>query len=344
MAMRYKSSKHIFVPYDRLDSSPNVIVDGAAAAGTVLTLSHWPKSGTPAGLKRDTSAEIVFAYLDSPDLYPNADSVSNNHFDEDGLVGVFALTDPLTAEQNRDLLMDVASAGDFGVYKRRDAARIAFAISTCADSNTSPLPKEIFEMPYPQMAGRLYESLLEFVPRFIASLNDYKNLWETEDTKLSASEQLIEDGKITIEEHPRLDLAVVHIPGDLLPMPLNDFGQLCLNECHPSAINSRTKCSRLLVVQGQQIEFQYRYESWVQLVSRRPPPRVNLKNLADELNQNETSEGHWVFDGVERITPWLHLEGNSATSIAAENILKRLEKHLKTGAPAWNPYDQIDHG
>ena len=50
-----------FVPYHELnDSTPNIIVDGAAGPGTVLTLSHWPKSGTPEALKRDTFRRDCF--------------------------------------------------------------------------------------------------------------------------------------------------------------------------------------------------------------------------------------------------------------------------------------------
>ena len=45
-----------FSPYSETVSVPNVIVDGAANKSTLLTLSHWPKSGTPAELKADTSA------------------------------------------------------------------------------------------------------------------------------------------------------------------------------------------------------------------------------------------------------------------------------------------------
>ena len=124
-----------------------------------------------------------------------------------------------------------------------------------------------------------------------------------------------------------LDLAVVHIPENHL------------TECHPFALHSRTKCTRLLIEHGQHVEFQYRYESWVQLASRRPPLRVDLKELARELNLEETSGGRWVFDGVERITPRLHLEGSAVTSLSPEAIRKRLEQHLTTGASAWNPYD-----
>jgi uncharacterized protein DUF6687 len=51
-----------FIRYDRAAGIPNIVVDGAAAAQTVLTLSHWPKSAMPARFRADTSAEIVFNY------------------------------------------------------------------------------------------------------------------------------------------------------------------------------------------------------------------------------------------------------------------------------------------
>ena len=328
-----------FVPYERLDSSPNIIVDGAAGTGTILTLSHWPKSGTPAGLKRDTSAEIVFAYLDSPAFHVRAEIVSNNHFDEDGLIGIFALVDPATGEKYRNLLIDAANAGDFGVFKHRDAARIAFAISAYADPETSPLPAELFALPYPQMASQLYGRLLKVLPRLLTNLGAFKQFWEAEDEKLAASEELIEKGGITIEEKPAVDLAIAHIPEHLATQPVHRFTQRRLAECHPFALHTRTDCSRLLILQGRHVEFHYRYESWVQLASRRPPPRVDLTALALELNQEESSGERWVFDGVERITPRLRLEGTSTTSFPPATIQERLERHLATGLPAWNPYD-----
>jgi hypothetical protein len=328
-----------FAPYEQLDSIPHIIVDGAATVDTVLTLSHWPKSGTPSNLKRDTSAEIVFAYLDSPSLHVQADAVSNNHFDEDGLVGIFALIDLSMAEKYRDLLMDAARAGDFGVYEHRDAARIAFTISAYADSNASPLPKEIFELPHPQLTGRLYEHLLELFPRFLTDLDDFKQHWEEEDAQLSASEELIARGEIAIEEQLNLDLAIIHIPENLAANPVHRLAQARSARCHPMALHNRTDCSRLLIEQGQAIEFQYRYESWVQLASRRPLLRVDLSDLAGELNQEETSGGRWKFDGVDRITPQLHLEGSPATSISPRRIQMHLEQRLSTGKPAWNPYD-----
>src|SRR5262245_23297749 len=100
-----------FVPYHELGDRPNVIVDGAANAHTVLTLSHWPASPTPDALRDDLSAQIVFRYLDRPDLRVDTDVVSNNHFDEDGLVGVYSLLFPEDAQRNRELLIGIAAAG-----------------------------------------------------------------------------------------------------------------------------------------------------------------------------------------------------------------------------------------
>lgn len=106
-----------FVPYDDLGETPNIVVDGAGNPATEITLSHWPKSGTHKDLKADTSAEIVFNYLDSPAFHVAAEAVTNNHFDEDGLVGVFTLIEPEAACAMRELLCDAARAGDFATYR-----------------------------------------------------------------------------------------------------------------------------------------------------------------------------------------------------------------------------------
>ena len=328
-----------FLPYDQLGSVPNVIVDGARTESTVLTLSHWPKSGTPTEVKGDTSTAIVFNYLDSPKLHVDADVVSNNHFDEDGLVGIFAMLEPAMAEHHRDMLVDVAQAGDFGIFVRREAARIAFTLSAYVDADTSPLPRSLFELPYAELASELYVRLLDVLPRLLTRVDDYRTFWESEDAKLTASEELIENGLITIDERPELDLAVVRLPEDLTRDRVHRFTQQRLAECHPFALHNRTACTRLLVLQRGRAELQYRYEGWVQMASRRPAPRVDLSALANELNHEESTEGRWVFDGVDQITPRLHLEGSSTTSIPLDTIVRRVEHHLQTGPPAWNPYD-----
>ena len=328
-----------FVPYEQLGGRPNIIVDGAACDGTLLTLSHWPHSHTPLELLRDTSTEIAFAYLDSPRHHVQADAISNNHFDEDGLIGIFTLLHPEIAQQHRELLIDAASAGDFAVYRNRDAARIAFTISTYGDSMASPFALDLFELPYAQMASSLYVRLLDLLPRLITHITDFDSLWRDEDDRLSWSEELLDKGEVTIEELPDIDLAVVKIPRDLPERTVHRFARATLADVHPYALHSRTRCTRMLLMRGQHVEFHYRYESWVQLASRRPPARVDLAPLAAVLNEQETSGGRWRFDGVDKITPTLTLEGSESTSVPPAEIRRLLQRYLSTGVPAWNPYD-----
>ena len=269
-----------FVPYDQSTAIPNVIVDGTANDSTVLALSHWRRSGTPEELASDTSAEIVFKYLDTPRFHVEAEAVSNNHFDEDGLIGVFALLQPQIALKHRSLLIDAAQAGDFGVYKDRNAARIAFVISAYADPETSPLPKSIFRMHYPELAAELYREVLNVMPALLGDIQAYRALWKEEDRKLTESEKLIEDGIVSIEERPDLDLAIVRIPDTLGASRVHRFTQSRSVECHPFAIHNQTARSRLLAMKGRSVEFQYRYESWVRMVSTRPALRIDLTALA----------------------------------------------------------------
>ena len=105
-----------FVPYHLLDGRPSVVVDGSPAPGTVLTVTHWPGYPPPAGIEDDLSAQMAFRLLDRPDLVPSkADAVSNNHYDQDGLVSIYALVAPDDAVPRRTFLEDVAFAGDFAL-------------------------------------------------------------------------------------------------------------------------------------------------------------------------------------------------------------------------------------
>jgi hypothetical protein len=327
-----------FVPYDQTISIPNVIVDGTANNGTVLTLSHWRRSGTPEELMADTSAEIVFKYLDAPRFHVAAEAVSNNHFDEDGLIGVFAFAQSRIALRHRELLIDAAQAGDFGVYKDRNAARIAFVISSYADPETSPLPKSIFQLRYPELAAELYREVLVVMPALLEDIHAYRAMWEEEDRKLTESEKLIGGGIVTIEERPELDLAIVRIPDTIDASRVHRFTQSRAVECHPFAIHNQTTRSRLLLIKGGDVEFQYRYESWVRMASRRPALRIDLTSLAEELNREE-GDARWIFEGVDRIVPRLYRKGTRQGGIAAGRVIEFLERALRTNVAAWNPYD-----
>src|SRR5262245_21555464 len=128
-----------FVPYHLLEERPSVILDGSPAPGTLLTVTHWPGYPPPAGVADDLSAQMAFRLLDRPDLLPEAaEAVSNNHFDQDGLVSIHALVDPDDAAPRRAFLEDVASAGDFAVARDRAAARLSMVLAALAKDDDLP--------------------------------------------------------------------------------------------------------------------------------------------------------------------------------------------------------------
>ena len=327
-----------YVPYEELDGRANVIVDGSGCAGTVLTLSHWPGSRTAAPLQADLSAEIVMRYLEHPQLQVDADAVSNNHFDEDGLMGVFALVDPDTARAHKDLLVDTARAGDFGWSHTRHAARISFAISTLVDPEVSPLDPSRFEGDYPQVAAGLYRELLPRVPDLLADVDRFEDLWAAEDAHLTASDAAFDDERVTIEEMPDLDLAVVRTRERLDERTMHRFTQRRSSGLHPMAVHNRTNMTRVAYLSGRRYEVQLRYETWVQLVSRTPLPRVDLAVLGNRLDELETSGGSWHFDGVAAIAPALTLQGAPDSSIEPQQFLDELYTFLPTAPAAWDPW------
>lgn len=286
-----------YVPYEKLGSTPNVIVDGAAQSATVLTLSHWPGSATPAHLKRDASAEIALAWLESGDPKVDADVVSNNHFDEDGLTGVWALLHPSEALARKELLADVARAGDFGVYRSRTAARIALAISTW-DGYEEGLPKLLDLLDHPDRA---------------------RSRWEEGDAAITASEARLDRGDVRIDERADLDLAIVTYAPSL---PALD------EACHPMALHTRTPRSRLLLVQGRRYEFRYRYESWVQYASRAIPPRLDLAPLAMALSKEDSVR--WSAESIDEITPAMRATGESR--LDAATVTREVERFLEKGS------------
>jgi len=328
-----------YVPYAKLRGRPNIIVDGAPLKSTVLTLSHWPNNVTPPELLRDTSTETVFAYLAAPEFHVTVPAVSNNHFDEDGLFSMFALREPVMALRYRDLLVDASRAGDFGIFRQRDAARLCFAIEACADPATSPLDPKTFEVCERERVVRLYRQMLERLPDLIEQLPAHQALWSVQDAHLDESLSLVGQGQVAIEEIPSGDIAVVRIPAGLPARRLRRYLAPEQGAVHPFAIHQATDCNRILRIQGARYELQYRYESWVQLASRRPALRVSLEPLAERLNQIESAPGTWRGEPVTEVAPRLYLDGADGSRISAEEFIRLVCDYLASAPVAWDPYD-----
>lgn len=301
-----------FRAYQETVGVPNVVVDGAANAGTVLVLSHWPGSGTPAKYRADVSAEIVLNFLKSGDS-AGADVVTNNHFDEDGLVGVFCLLQPEFALAHRTLLVDVAQAGDFVKSATKQGAQIAFAISAMAEQVKAGGS-------YLEQTAEKYRQLLPRLQKLVETPEAFKEFWEPEFEQYERGATAVQRGSVIIEEHPEVDAAVVrYLEGD----------------CHPMAIHNGTEATALIGVRGKRVDLQYRYEGWVQFVSRKIHARRDLNAVAKRLTDLE-DHAVWAFDGVDSISPRLYTKGD--TSLEPEFVIGQMLHGLRTLPAAWDPF------
>jgi hypothetical protein len=323
------------VPYSQLNGVANIIVDGAAQEDTVLTLSHWPGSGSPPAFQADTSTEIVLNYLAVPaakkEYAPGVNAVSNNHFDEDGLCAVWAMLHPKLALERRDLLVDVATAGDFSTYRRPQAAKVVFIIRSYADAAASPIADKLRNDD--GTGSSRYQAILPLLKGFLDDTERYGPYWSAEWSAMLESKTAMVLGDVELHEIPYVDLAVARAP-----MPL-----------HPMVLYNQTERLRVLTATpGGHYSLRYRYETWVQFSSRQVMPRVDLTPLLPRLQSLERADVTWTFDGIAAITPTLQPVGPDGSpggsSLSLDTLIDELvafyDQEQNKATLQWNPFTQ----
>lgn len=335
-----------YEPYESLSERPHIMVDGAARASSVLTLSHWPQSPTPAPLARDVSAASVLEYVrlaargggassgrggralrDALIGARAAEAVTNDHFDEDGLMSVFALVEPEAALARADLVVAVATCGDFGVVTDEAVARIAFAIAPLAASEAGAAAG----------TSACYAAALPRVAELLERPEHFARYAARELVEFAAGRAAIGRGEVVITEHLGLDLAVVarkagagssgRTPGAAGGLPV-----------HAAAVHSATTASRIIAFDGDCCECYLRYEGWVRTVSRRVPLRPDLAPLAAQLTDEEPSGLAWEANGVGAVVARLRPSGEGRTEIDPARIVALVGDYLASADPAWDPW------
>ena len=321
-----------FVPYHRLDGRPHVVVDGSPTEGTALTVTHWPGYPPPAGIEADLSAQMAFRLLERPDLVPaGVDVVSNNHFDQDGLVSIYALVAPEDALRRRAFLEGVASAGDFAVSRDRGAARVSMVLAALAGGDGLPAD-------YSESTGVLYDDVLGRLPELCDHVELHRDVWGDEDATLDASDAAFAKGQAQLEERPDVDLAVVTVAEDAPEAGGHRFSGEWITGLHPMAVNHRTERLVVARLRGRRYDVEERYEGWVQLRSRPLRLRRDLAPLAARLQDEETGDATWATTPVGSLLHRLHLGDGQESSIPADRFVALLTDHLRTAPPAWDPF------
>lgn len=258
-----------FVPGDYRDEVPAIGCDGLVP-GASLDLTHWQGNRTPLAFKADTSTEIALKFVAAPESARWAGAVVvNNHFDTDGALSVWTLLDPEQAQENRELLVAAAEAGDFDEWPGDDrglwldAAIRALAASARDDAEA-------------------YATVLPQLLDLLSALDRRRDLWGAEWDQLQAAVRASESGAIQIERRGACGLAR-HAPGQS-----EAPGPLLARRLLPGSLRY------LLAFDQGGGTFLYRYErpryAWAETIVRPACLAPEASSLATSLGPDWTSD------------------------------------------------------
>ena len=310
-----------FVPWETVGAARNIVVDGPQRAGTVLGLSHWQDGGTPPGLAADTSTEIAARYVDLPAGGDEVAVVTNNHFDEDGLLAAWVVLQREPPGSRRELTIAAAEAGDFHTWRDPWAARCAIGLMAMAERATTPFPEVVRALNGAagrDPAGELCRALLPRVASLLDDPERFRRLWVPRWADVERDLATLDAGDATIADVPEADLALI-----LSPRPLDRLAT------HPRTDRMRV----VTATPGGNLVLEHRYETWVRYVSRELTPRSDLTPVLAELQSLEEGPGLWRFEGVEhplaRLAP---VDANGGPTPSTIEPLQLIETLVRAAA------------
>lgn len=295
------------------------MVDSGRTAGTVLELSHWPGNKTPQAFKADTSTEIALNYIASDqyfDYLEQAEWVSSDHYDIDGLLSVWVLTQGKKVLDDFDFLVDVATMGDFDHFISEKALKTCLTLTYFEEDVLQKcINQSTWDTDY--ITRFLYNNLFSFIPECFEEPDLLKHLWEDKFRKIMNDRVLIQSDRVKIQEYPEYDLAIV-----LSDVELSDY-----------AVNEVVDSLNVLCIWDQHYVWRYRYESFVEITSRVAKPRVSPQKLITKLNELEQNEGTWFCENIVTAHPKLQLynkqEVPAKSSIKQDKFVWMVLDHLE---------------
>lgn len=285
----------IFRQYNfELRNASKIIVDGNKC-GVGLQLSHWPGNTTPAQFKADLSLDIVLRFLASPDRaihFFDAELVTNDHYDTDGLLAIWALLNSTGSPEHTPALQAAAAAGDFYEFTSPEAVQFDLIVRAFESLEKSPLVRQITGLPDAERWQIATEALLSEMPGLLYEPERYRHLWEEEYRKLLEKISRLQSGSVEVHEWPAEHLSVISTG-----VPLDHFTRNIAARGHRILETLREP-------DGSTYELYYREFLWYDIVSRPRTPKHRLIHAAERLNELESPEtcGSW---GVTKWSPAL---------------------------------------
>ena len=301
-----------FIPFHELNDREAIIVDGAHSSG--LILSHWKGQNTIEEIADDTSAGVVINAIihNLPGLHHQL--ITATHFDIDGLVGVWSLFEPAVALQHEKVLKAVARIGDFREldFSREeddDALKIVCWIDAEERTRFYPPFGDDHEM------KACAEKFAWFLPRFaevVKNPDEFSNIWREDYNRIKKDHNIIHGNSSNVSANKEIGLTIIKTPE-----PVSYYA--LFSATHGSDIV-------LSMYSENRYELEYKYTTWVDIVSRPTLPRISLQPLCDRLNALEKSGKKWFCDNINDTGPILRIENSELSK--AERFSHPTEREI----------------
>ncbi len=290
--------------HEGLRGAPLLSVDGTV--DDALHLSHWEGNRTPEELRADTSTEIALNFAAWPrreEWARGVEVVTNNHFDADGVLSVWAVLNGERALGLRDELVAAAEAGDFSEFPDERAVRV----SVLLQGGDNPFVPGVNSPLVEHLAGgervderRAYALALPEVERVLTRTEEYEPLWREGWAWIARTLESFASGRSRVVEDVESKLSVVTLARDFYG---GDGFDPARHGAPYTALAHNARGDLLLVAtpygDGWAYRIDYAYYSWAETRTRPRVARRNLSGLVGRLNVLERGRGVWKADRSE---------------------------------------------
>ena len=289
---------------DAIADVPKLSVDGTV--DNAIHFSHWNGNRTPQSVKADTSTETVLNVVAAPnraELTHSIELVTNNHFDTDGLLSVWAMLTGERALGLRDRLIAAAEAGDFSELSSIDGVRASIVIQgsdSPIDKSGSPLATKLAGRPVDDEAES-YLLALPYVEDVIRNTDNYEELWRVQWQRIETALESFAKAASSVEEIEEANLSLVTLAPEIFGA--NGFDPK--RDAAPFTAISKFAKGKLFLIAtqlkgGWAYRVDYPYYSWAETVVRPKIARRDLTLAMSQLNETETNkDGTWQIDSSE---------------------------------------------
>lgn len=282
-----------FIPYYDIKDFPNevLVIDAHHPQG--FDLSHWRGAPIPANCEADTSAEIVLKAIQNklPELEKSY--ASNNHYDIDGFLGVWAVFNQEEALKHYDLLVEMAQLGDFREinFNYADWKKALKLVCWLNDEEAV-----LFYPPFgaPEIAEKEMEACVPKYHHFLNAFSEVINL-PLEQIPETTKYQTVLSHLDKIKQQQTLDDIRMHIVHADAPI-------------HYYALYSKSQKADMVmsIYPENRYELEFKYTTWIN-TTRKHFPRLSMEALCNQLNEIETSGRKWEAEHFTDTAPILRL-------------------------------------